>query len=312
MMHSYFEIRTRYTFRGHLPLQPGEFKFISSIVPTNGRKGRTKIKVLHLAHLCLGERALKGAKRPALNLSDAAWHEITEALLSQLDPQIGLTKRDRLYTIHSHGQSKTQTLGIFIANGLTLRCFVKVRSIDDGSANLHPAIHEPSKPYTNLTYPQLLSIKETKSFRLHVFTPVELINQKPAKLEVEELNLTLREVEEVLHFAGRDQSLPLHWRPRHCDLTPWNLKRARDGSLALLDWETAQFAPPATDLVRFATTASGRDILSLARRSYEPAELHEAVGFLRKIHQWNGQSSTWSERRRKQIRKRENELLVGI
>jgi hypothetical protein len=44
------------------------------------------------------------------------------------------------------------------------------------------------------------------------------------------------------------------WVPQHGDLAPWNL-RCTDRGLALVDWETAGYAPPGTDAAHLALTS---------------------------------------------------------
>jgi thiamine kinase-like enzyme len=50
----------------------------------------------------------------------------------------------------------------------------------------------------------------------------------------------------------RTDGIPAHWRPMHGDYVPWNLREDTRGRLWLLDWEDAAWAPPLSDLVRFA------------------------------------------------------------
>ena len=49
----------------------------------------------------------------------------------------------------------------------------------------------------------------------------------------------------------RPPDAPLHWRPIHGDLVPWNLREDDQGRLWLLDWEDAGWGPPLADFVRF-------------------------------------------------------------
>jgi hypothetical protein len=48
---------------------------------------------------------------------------------------------------------------------------------------------------------------------------------------------------------------PAHWRGAHCDLTPWNLRRANSITW-LIDWEDMRWAPPGTDQVHFAAVVA--------------------------------------------------------
>ena len=63
----------------------------------------------------------------------------------------------------------------------------------------------------------------------------------------------------------------------HGDFAPWNLRRLRDGSLALIDWEDAGFGPPGADEVFYRAT-------SAALWGHRPhrSEAREAVEFWRR------------------------------
>jgi hypothetical protein len=56
------------------------------------------------------------------------------------------------------------------------------------------------------------------------------------------------------------EELPRHpnaeddWQPIHGDLAPWNLRRIKDGSLVLVDWEHASWGPRGTDEVFYLVT----------------------------------------------------------
>lgn len=59
----------------------------------------------------------------------------------------------------------------------------------------------------------------------------------------------LEEVAAALAGLPRPPGTPDHWRPMHGDFAPWSLRRLAGGSLALVDWEKAGWAPPGADEV---------------------------------------------------------------
>ncbi|MEO6821926.1 MAG: phosphotransferase, partial [Candidatus Nanopelagicales bacterium] len=67
----------------------------------------------------------------------------------------------------------------------------------------------------------------------------------------------------------RTSRVPDHWRPMHGDLSPWNLRRGRDGSF-LIDWEDATWGPPRADRVYFSIT--GHAALGGPAPSWGPAD----------------------------------------
>lgn len=67
----------------------------------------------------------------------------------------------------------------------------------------------------------------------------------------------------------RNSQIPEHWRPMHGDLSPWNLRRSRDGSF-LIDWEDAAWGPPRADRVYFAIT--GHAALGGPAPAWTPAD----------------------------------------
>ncbi|MDR7382459.1 phosphotransferase [Promicromonospora iranensis] len=66
----------------------------------------------------------------------------------------------------------------------------------------------------------------------------------------------------------RARDVPVHWRPMHGDLTPWNLRRCGRGLPWLIDWEDAAWAPPGADQVYYAVTSAA----VLGRSSVAPSE----------------------------------------
>jgi len=94
----------------------------------------------------------------------------------------------------------------------------------------------------------------------------------------------LEEIDAALAGLPRSTDVPNHWRPMHGDFTPWNLREFRGGSLTLLDWENAAWAPPGADQVFYLATAA-----ALWNRGPDRCEAAEAVRFWRgRVLEQNG------------------------
>jgi len=91
------------------------------------------------------------------------------------------------------------------------------------------------------------------------------------------LSAVLGEIEAALSDLPRPPETPGHWRPMHGDFAPWNLRRLRDGSLALIDWEDAGFGPPGADEVFYRATSA-----ALWGRHPAQSDADEAVEFWRR------------------------------
>jgi hypothetical protein len=66
----------------------------------------------------------------------------------------------------------------------------------------------------------------------------------------------IADVQGALAGVPRPRDVPATWRPMHGDLTPWNLRVARDGRLLLIDWEDAGWGPPGADATYFWAAAA--------------------------------------------------------
>lgn len=82
----------------------------------------------------------------------------------------------------------------------------------------------------------------------------------------------LRDVRNGLSSLGRPTGTPDDWEPMHGDFTPWNLRERSDGSLFLIDWEDAAWAPPGADRVLYRSVEA---VLTGSRRRFG-AIPHEA------------------------------------
>jgi len=86
----------------------------------------------------------------------------------------------------------------------------------------------------------------------------------------------LEEIEATLAGLPRPVETPGHWRPMHGDFAPWNLRQLRGGSLVLLDWENAGWAPPGADEILYRATWA-----AISRRLAARGASREAVEFWR-------------------------------
>ncbi|MFT4295306.1 MAG: hypothetical protein QM582_07830 [Micropruina sp.] len=69
-------------------------------------------------------------------------------------------------------------------------------------------------------------------------------------------NRVADEIGEVLAVVlPRGDDVPAHWRPAHGDLAPWNLRTLLRGTVRVIDWEDACYAPPGVDRLYGALTA---------------------------------------------------------
>ena len=63
------------------------------------------------------------------------------------------------------------------------------------------------------------------------------------------------EIGAALADLPRPAGTPAHWRPFHGDFVPWNLRTTRSGGRALLDWESAGWAPPGADVALYGASS---------------------------------------------------------
>jgi aminoglycoside phosphotransferase (APT) family kinase protein len=100
----------------------------------------------------------------------------------------------------------------------------------------------------------------------------------------------LAEIDTALSDLPRPTGTPSHWRPMHGDFAPWNLRRLRDRSLTLIDWEDAGWGPPGADEVFYRATAA-----ALWGTHPGPSNAPEAVAYWKRRVQ--SQAATARERR---------------
>lgn len=88
------------------------------------------------------------------------------------------------------------------------------------------------------------------------------------------LRQILAEIQTSLSNLPQPPSTPSQWTPMHGDLTPWNLRQGRDGTLYLFDWERAGWGPPGADEVLYRAVQE-----ALGISDGEPPDAPEAIRF---------------------------------
>jgi hypothetical protein len=86
------------------------------------------------------------------------------------------------------------------------------------------------------------------------------------------------QIQSGLGSLQRPSEVATHWEPMHGDFTPWNLRQRADGSMFLIDWEDAGWAPPGADQVYYRAVES----VLTGRPLHDPG-LEEAARFWSEI-----------------------------
>jgi aminoglycoside phosphotransferase (APT) family kinase protein len=134
--------------------------------------------------------------------------------------------------------------------------FVKVRNGDDAPLrNEHRALTlmDATSP-ASFDVPRPLGLASVGgwSFLLTSVLRPEL-HRVPTDPPIDEV---AAEIQAGLASLPRPPETPEHWTPMHGDFTPWNLRQRRDGSLFLIDWEDAEWAPPRADVVYYQAVST--------------------------------------------------------
>ena len=117
--------------------------------------------------------------------------------------------------------------------------------------------------------PRILAAAEAAGWQLREIEAMPPLHRAP-RLDRHRLAAVVESVRLTLApELARGHDVPAGWVPIHGDLTPWNLREARDGALWLVDWEAAGWGPPGADemhyLVAEASLRTGTaDELSIA------------------------------------------------
>jgi len=160
------------------------------------------------------------------------------------------------YAVHERLQASRSGLALVLLRDGKSVGFVKARQGDPGPiVNEHRAIeamhaHRP----TTFSVPRPISTGQVEKWHYlltSAFAPE--LHRVPSNPPLESITA---EISEGLSSLIRSPAIPNHWRPMHGDFTPWNLRQRTDGSLSLVDWEEAGWAPPGSDMLLYETTVA--------------------------------------------------------
>ena len=179
------------------------------------------------------------------------------------------------FAVHERPQPSRAGLGVLLLDGGSPVAFVKARA-GDASRALAAEFASLERCMANagsLVVPRLLADGHDAGWRWLGTSVVQTTPHEPAYYA--DVGSVAAEVRERLAGgAVRPVDVPRHWQRMHGDLTPWNLRRLRDGKLVLFDWEESGWGPPAADEVLFMATRAALGV-GTARASPH----REAVAF---------------------------------
>jgi len=217
----------------------------------------------------LGPRALPGRSFPWVPVSEGEWQELSETWRRELGEFDDVA-----------GYSRTQTsrggVGLLLLRNGSAIAFVKLRQGDHGRlANERCSLeaawrHQPRA----FGVPEPLRFGSVGDWQYLAAAPLPPGLHRPARHPP--LRAIVEEIEAALADLPRPPGTPDHWRPMHGDFAPWNLRQVRGGSLVLMDWENAGWAPPGADEVYYRATRA-----ALRYRIAERSDAREAVQFWR-------------------------------
>lgn len=190
------------------------------------------------------------------------------ALLAEWSRRIG--SFDHL-ALHERRQTSRAGVGVLLLDGERSIAFVKARVDDEGALGREERVLTALGSGT----PRVLVPAVIGSGRLGHWSwlatsalPRGLHRPADRLPSGGDLSLLHERLRTALGGPPQDAVPPDHWRPMHGDLAPWNLRRLRDGRLAVLDWEDASWGPPGADEVYFKVTSA---VVRRHRLAGEPA-----------------------------------------
>jgi Phosphotransferase enzyme family len=226
-----------------------------------------------------GPAVLPGRSFPWVPVSSSEWLELSNAWRRDLGAFDEMAGYSRLQA------SRTGLAVLLLRRGSPI-AFVKLRHGDCGSLSNERRALDAVWRYRPRAFrvPEPLQSGSAAGWHYLVCAPLPPGLHRPPRRPP--LAAILEEVDEALAGLPRPSETPDHWRPMHGDFAPWNLRQLRGGSLVLVDWEDAGWAPPGADDVFYRATH--------AALRYRPAgrcDRHEAVRFWRErvlAHPENG------------------------
>lgn len=217
----------------------------------------------------LGPGALWGSSFPWSPLGETTW----EALAALWRREFGTF--DEVAGYSRLQASRGGVALLLLRNGSPI-AFVKLRQGDDGELRNERRALEAmwSAGPRAFLIPEPLDAGTLDDWHYLVTAPLPSGLHRPPRDPP--LGAILEEVAAALAGLPRAPGTPDHWRPMHGDFAPWNLRRLRGGSLALVDWEKAAWAPPGADDVFYRAAQA-----VLLHRQAEGGAAAEAVQFWR-------------------------------
>lgn len=217
-----------------------------TLLSSCGRRALLLQSAARLAVRVAGSRVLPGPRESwTPPLDESSW----AGLLSDWERELG--PYDNLAVYQRPQASRAGLAVVPMRRGHPL-AVIKVRPDDDGLLGREIAVLRAlGGTVAGLRVPRVRQVGEDRSgwrwLAMDVITtgvhrPVRL--RRPQALD-EQLTTRLSCV------LPRPDRVPEHWRPMHGDLSPWNLRQDRRGSV-LIDWEDATWGPPHADRVYFA------------------------------------------------------------
>jgi hypothetical protein len=216
-----------------------------------------------------GPRALPGWSFPWIPMSEMEWLELSDAWRRELGAFDDAAGYSRL-------QASRTGFGLLLLRKGSPIAFVKLRHGDCASLSNERLAMEAVWSYRPRAFqvPEPLRSGSTGGWHYLASAPLPEGLHRPPRNPP--LAAIIEEVGAALAGLPRPLDTPDHWRPMHGDLAPWNLRRLRGGSLVLIDWENAGWAPPGADEVFYRATWA-----ALGHRLPEGCDTGEAVQFWR-------------------------------
>jgi Phosphotransferase enzyme family len=220
------------------------------------RKGELAQSAAWLAVSIGGTRLLPGRAVPwASAVPDAvvaALHAAVEAAVGAFDAHV----------VYERREGRAGLILLASRRGAPLAFVKALRDQPDRIAAESDALRlVEASPLLGVSVPNLLGAGDAgQTWRYVITTPLPARMHRTPKESPDPA--LLKGIRDALSGLARPPGTPGHWEPAHGDFTPWNLRRFRDGSMFLVDWEEAGWAPPGADLVlyRASSSAIGRPI----------------------------------------------------
>lgn len=213
-----------------------------------------------------GPTVLPGRSFPWVPVSPTEWLELSDAWRRELGAFDEVAGYSRLQA------SRTGLAVLLLREGSPI-AFVKLRHGECASLSNERRALDAVWSYRPRAFrvPEPLQSGSAAGWHYLVSTPLPPGPHRPPRNPP--LAAILEEVGAALAGLPRPPETPAHWRPMHGDFAPWNLRQLPGGSLVLVDWENAGWAPPWADEVFYrATWAALRHRFTVSCDAYESAQ----------------------------------------